>query len=272
MNPELHHIERACAPQPGSLSQILLIDPADVQSIPPWYRLPNVSEITFKPGKAPFLLAHDRLNGRLEDSTPIDQVAGDYFQYRLSCTVLGLRLEVDYLRAKLMNRAVHVAVRYHTGLERFLPNMRLTATSDTGDRFGASPRYSFSGVCQLDRPAPHLDAPLTLGEPGGGGDPGGGDPGGGGTVAPVSITTSAGSYTYTIPSGKLLLAVYVKSSSAQTVSVGTSAGGVELGGPVPLGALQWGMFGSSLLRTEGSTPIYFSGLAGTNTLEIWLLG
>jgi hypothetical protein len=39
-----------------------------------------------------------------------------------------------------------------------------------------------------------------------------------------------------------------------------------------LDANQPGLFGSNMLRPTAPTNIYFTGLQGSNTIEIWLLG
>jgi hypothetical protein len=88
----------------------------------------------------------------------------------------------------------------------------------------------------------------------------------------VVITTSASSYTYTVPAGKLLVGISVKGTANQTVWAGTSAGGFELGGPIDVLAGEWQTFGAAMRRFNSSTPIYLSGLTGTNTIEVWLLG
>lgn len=63
----------------------------------------------------------------------------------------------------------------------------------------------------------------------------------------------------------------VKSASDQTVSLGTSAGGEELGGPAFIPGNSYGLLGDNNLRTIVPTTIYLSGLAGTNTIEVWTL-
>lgn len=265
MLPQLHAIERQCSRIPGALKQIVLIDPDDLQELPDYYVLPNVAELLFKPGKTAFTFQHDRANGRLEDTQTTDNRAGDIFEYTLSCTIRNIRLDVDYLRAKLINRRIHVVATYQDGSQRFLPYMRLSSGSDSGESRSARNGYSFKGVARLHRPAVFIAAEIT----GGGDVP---DTGTTPAVSPVSISTSASTYTYLVPAGKLVTAIWVKSDASQEVQVGTTSGGWEIGGPAAADAGDPIIFGSNLLRPETSTPIYFSGLAGNNTIEIWLLG
>ena len=60
-------------------------------------------------------------------------------------------------------------------------------------------------------------------------------------------------------------------SDAQTVVLGSTPGGEELGGPVDLTALQTWVGTGNVLPSTGYT-IYFSGLTGNNTIKLWLLG
>lgn len=78
-------------------------------------------------------------------------------------------------------------------------------------------------------------------------------------------------FTYQVPAGKLLKAIYVKSDASMTFKVGTSAGGEQLIQPTTTGAGQYALLGENLLYAEELTPIYFSGLAGNSTIKIYLL-
>ncbi len=91
-------------------------------------------------------------------------------------------------------------------------------------------------------------------------------------VTIVELATAAPTYTYTVPAGSLLVGWEVRSSDAtQSVSLGTSALGNDLGGPVDLEALQvWAAKGISL-SSFVSSDIYFSGLEGLNSIRLWLL-
>jgi len=268
MLPTLHAIERSCTRVQGSLTQILLIDPADLEELPDYFLIPNVEALNFKSGKSAWAFGKDRLRGRLEDNTATNESAGDYFEYVLTATVRNIRLDVEYLRMKLINRRIHVVVTYGDGLQRFIPYMRLSAAGDSGERTASRNQYTFKGVARLDRPATLVDTELSGATGGGAPDPGEGE----NLVTPVVITTSASTYIYEVAAGKLLTAIWVRSDAAQTVLVGTSAGGDQLGGPASLADNEPGLFGSNLLRPTTPTNIYFSGLAGNNTIEIWLLG
>lgn len=267
MLPQLHSIERSCTRVQGAISEIILIDPDDLEEVPDYFIVPTVDELNFKPGKSGWVFQHDRLRGRLEDNTNTDQDAGDYFEYILTCTVRNIRLDVEYLRMKLINRRIHVVAKYGDGLQRFLPYMRLSAAGDSGERLASRNQYTFRGIARTEKPAPLIDTELSGSI---GGTPTPTDPDS--TVTPVVIITSASTYTYTVPADKLLAAIWVRSDAGQTVQIGTSSGGDELGGPATLASNEPALFGSHLLRPTTNTNIYFSGLAGNNTIEIWLLG
>lgn len=245
----------------------MLIDPADLWELPDYYNIPNVESLNFKEGKAPWAFEKDRFSGRLEGATGTDQDGGDVFDYTLTCTIRNIRLDVEYLRSKLINRRIHVVATYGDGLQRFLPYIRLVAVDDSGESRVSRNQYTFRGTLRLDRPAPLIDTTLTPGI-GGGVTPG--DPES--TVTPVVITTSASTYTYSVPAGKLLTAIWISGDAGQTVSVGTVALGSELAGPLPMTAGAPALLGSNLLRPTVTTNIYFSGLSGNNTIELWLLG
>jgi hypothetical protein len=83
--------------------------------------------------------------------------------------------------------------------------------------------------------------------------------------------TGGATFTYQVPAGKMLKAIYVKSSAAMTVRVGTSAGGDQLVQDVSTGAGQYALLGENFLYAETITPIYFSGLAGNSVIKIYLL-
>lgn len=86
------------------------------------------------------------------------------------------------------------------------------------------------------------------------------------------ISTSASTYDYEVAAGKFLLGIEVKSTSAQTLSIGTTPAGSELAGPQALDANQPFVQQEINLSSFNSNTLYFSGLAGANTIKIWLLG
>jgi hypothetical protein len=220
MLPTLHALERSCTRVPGAIKQIVLIDPDDLEELPAYYLLPNVAGLSFKSGKSAWAFRHDRFRGRLEDTTNTDSEAGDYFEYTLTATVRNIRLDVEWLRAKLMNRRIHAVATYANGTQRFLPWIRISAAGDSGESLTARNQYTFRGVCRLDRPAPLIDAVIE-GTPGEPGDPAPPTE----FVTPVTINTTDAAYTYQVPAGVLLTAIWIRSNQAQTVLIGTTNGG-----------------------------------------------
>jgi hypothetical protein len=92
-------------------------------------------------------------------------------------------------------------------------------------------------------------------------------PGSGGAVV---STVSASTYSYAL-AGKWLVGWEVKSTATQIVKIGTSAGGDDIGiAEIPAGTV-WVGNGSSV-QTITTQTVYFSGLVGTNTIKIWVLG
>ncbi len=268
MNWPLHAIERSCRRVPGGLKRLLIVDPNDLTAQPAWNTIPSVDALSFDAGKAAYLFEQDTLRGQLVCDTDISNDAGDIFNYTLTAQFRNIRPEMEFLLAKLRNRRVHVLATYQDNLRRFLPNMRLRGKSDSGTAKGRN-GYSITGTCQLDQPAPFLETDVNVVYPDGvtittpdslyG-------------VTIVTATTSDADYAYTVPAGKWLVGVYVRSNAAQTVSLGLSAGEEDLGGTLSADAGIPILFQGNNLRPLTPTPIYLSGLSGSNSIEIWLLG
>ena len=259
-----HSIENACAPVAAGIWAVSFIDPQDLAVKPAWNVLPSIPDLQFKVGKAAYHFANNRLTARLLDKTDTRQRPGDFYEYTFQAQLTGITPTIEYLRAILRNRRVHLVVTFADTTKRFIPNVRLSADSDSGsssNKIG----YSWSGSVQLLKPAPFLNGTFDI--IGGPYVP----PSTTSGVTMVTITTSASSYTYEVPADKLLAYIWVKSDEAQTVNIGTTDGGSELGGPTDIEADQAALFGSGLLRPEAPQNIFFTGLSGANTIEIWLL-
>ena len=266
---ELHAVQKTCGDLTAGLSQVAIIDPADLVTQPKWYAIPSILELSFLPGKAAYFLHQDAFSGRLVGKTR-NSDAGDFYEYALSLTSRGVRVEMDYLRAKIKNRKIHALCTYEAGGQKCVPNIRLFGDEDSGD---SSTRngYSLSGQSNLLKPAPWIDAvvnvigpPYTPPDPGGGGGSGGG-------FAPVEVTTTSSGYIYSLTAGKFLMAIFIKSTSDQTVSIGYSAGNSELAGPVDMVAGVKYQFGDNWILADSNINIYISGLAGTNAIQICVL-
>lgn len=264
----LHAVTKACQkPAPG-LKAIAIIEPTDLSAQPVWYLEPSIASLSFLPGKAAFSFDADRLTARLTDKTATNERHGDRFDYLLQAFVSGVRPEVEFLRAKIRNRRYHVVVTYQDDTMRFLPFMRLSADGDSGDRSSKN-GYSFTGTLRMHRPAPYLEAtfdiiggpyvPPTL-------------PGAGGSVTIVELTATDDTYTYNIASGAWLVGWEITGDENQSVSLGLTASGSELGGPVDMLSGQTWVGQGNMTPTNTSFNIYFSGLAGNNNIKLWLLG
>lgn len=263
----LHTIEAACAPLAPGLRTIQVVDPNDLVVQPSWWLLPAFEALQYKPGRGAFPLKHTILSGKITERA-LESAAGDVFEVTLSAAIRNVRAEVDYLRAKMRNRRFHVLAFYSNGLQRYVPNMKFSTTSDSGDRSSQN-GYTFQATARLWRPAPVVAALSPV-------MPGSVIPPvvnptveGGVTVTQISVSSSI--YTFTIPAGKLLLCVYAKSSAGQTVQIGTTAGDWNLSGPLEMTANTWALLGDNLWHADTATPIYISGLAGTNTLKFYIL-
>lgn len=262
----LHAIERYCGTNPAGLDQIALIDPNDLLVQPKYHHIPSIQELQFKPGKAAFVLSHDMFTGILGDNHITDRF-GDRYEYPLAFDVSKTRIEVDYLRAKLRNRRVHVLCTYNTGGKRYLPWMRLTSNGSSGNN-SASNKYQFTGTCALVKPSPWIDAMVSvIGAPY---EPPV-TPGGGTTFDPVETNTTEPTYTYNMPAGKFLMAIFIKSTADQVVSIGYTAGGSELAGPEEMEAGVQHKFGDNWILSDAPIEIFFSGLQGTNNIQICVI-
>ncbi len=253
----------------GGIKDLAIIDPDDIQSHGPQYLQPNISGITLKPGKVMYLFQQARLTGRFNYRTLNDSVAGDYITCELNAQVRGVALDRDWIVQKFMNRRIHAVVTYLNGTQRFVKNLRFTCAHDSGARRQDRVAYTFQATCRLPLPPPLIAAPLTLpyvctGSEGSG-------PCDCTETTMIEINTSAASTSYDVPQGRLVTAIQVRSTSAQTVNVGTTNGGGEIAQDIPLSANQDMLTGNNALYADVLKPIYFTGLQGTNTIRIWLL-
>lgn len=265
---ELHSVERACRVQ-GGMKNIKIVDPNDLATQPSWNVAQDAGELDFLPGKEAYLFEQDVRTGRLQTSHDVSAPAGDFFSYRLEARMRAIRPTVESLRAKLLNRRVHVVVTYMDNLQRLLPYCRLSINDDSGARRADFQGYILNGVTRLLMPAPGVGGniatvPPPVGEPETPVTTGAG-------AEIVTITTEDDTYTYTIPENKWLVGWEVRSDSAQTVHLGTTGGGNELGGPVSIGAGESWVGQGNMLPTYTSINIYFSGLQGENQIKLWLL-
>lgn len=269
-NVPIHGIAKICKRNEGSILQVALIDPSDLSVQPDWGILPNLASgaISFKPGKAAYLLSIDFKPAGLSDDTDTKQLNGDVINVSLSFRVRNIRVEVDFLRAKLLNRRVHILVTLRDGQKIFYPLMRMAWKAVSGESPGQYQGYNVTAVAQYASIPPQYQGTLSL--VGGNPTPPPAPPSAP-EVTTTTITSSSSNYTLSIPAGKLLVAVVVRSNAAQTVQLGTSPGGAELGGPVDLSA-NTPLTMETVLRPFVNTNIYLSGLSGTNTIEIWQLG
>lgn len=206
-----------------------------------------------------------QLNGQLSDNTNTGSDAGDMFEYTLNARLRNVSPEMEFLRAKLRNRRIHVHCTYYDDTERVVPNMRVTAKGDSADKPSGFNGYSITGLGQLEKPAPYIGITPSV-------DPGSGLPMGSsisiGEMVMDTFSTAAGSATFNLPSNVLLTAIFIKSNADQTPTIGLTASGDELGGPVDMLADEGYTFAQSI-RTSAPTTIYFDGLAGSNSIEVW---
>ena len=86
------------------------------------------------------------------------------------------------------------------------------------------------------------------------------------------VTIATADHSYVIPDRRMMIAYELVGTAAQTVSLGTTALGSELGGPIALLANQNWVSVGAVLPSIGAQTLYFSGMTGTNNIKIWILG
>lgn len=204
------------------MSSVTLIVPSSVDTYPEQYCVPNVADIVLLEGATAYTIHFQRDTARLVDKQTTGNPAGDTFEYSLTFSVKEIRLDVEWLRAKLANRRVHVIAEYRTGLQRLIPNMRVVSESDSGDRIGSPQRYNFTFSAMLSAPAPTINSSLTGT--------------GSGIVTPpeppgliVGQAITAPGDTVDIPAESLIHAIVLTApASPNTVKIGTTMGGDEI--------------------------------------------
>lgn len=87
----------------------------------------------------------------------------------------------------------------------------------------------------------------------------------------VSPAITDATWSYVVPAGRLLLAIYVRSTAEQTVDVGTSEGGHEVHEQISCTAGEYQLLGAANRFAESDLTLYFSGLEGTNTIRVWVV-
>lgn len=254
---------------PPGIVHIAIIDPADLLRQPVWGATPQIiAPLQFKPGKFPYAFPIVLFGSLIDDQRP-SPPQGDIFYYELKAKVRNIRFDVEFFRAKARNRKVHVLITQHDGQQRIIPNMILRSTGDTGER-GRANGYEFTGTATHLKPIPFIVGAFTIITqvpvppvitP---------DPGVPGGVVMAEVTTNGSStHTFQLPQGKLLQCVVMGSASPQVVSLGTSAGASDLGGPIEADAGMDIILGDNMLYTNAATTLHFSGLVGVNTIRIY---
>lgn len=85
----------------------------------------------------------------------------------------------------------------------------------------------------------------------------------------IVLTTSSVTASVSLPAGTILNKIRVKSTGAQTISVGTTPGGNNILAGEVLSPGQVGLFVVDI-DIESATTIHFSGLSGNNSIKIYL--
>jgi hypothetical protein len=263
---DLHAIIKSCNKPAAGLLSLAMVDPRDLLTQPDWLIKPTIEDLDFIPGKAAYAIEPDRLTARLVDKTDIKSRPGDTVEYYLSATVTGITPATEWIRAKLLNRRVHIIAVYQNGDQRFIPNMRLYADADSGDKSNPQ-RYSFSGFVRLSKIAPFFGGTFNVIGSGSGMDPSGSNISDAEMIMDP-LATSGATATFILPANVLLTAIYIKADTNQSPKVGLTLGGDELGGPQDMLAGDSLTFAQAY-RSEAPTTLFFSGLAGTNQMEIW---
>lgn len=264
----LHSVARACR-VPGGVKALEFADPNDLVTQPTW-NIGQSTELDFKPGKSAIYIETDYRTTRLNGDHDVSNQAGDFFSYKLDGRVRSIRATVESLRAKIIGRRIHCIATYMDDVRRLVPYMRLAIGDDSGTRRNDKQGYNIQGTTRLLMPGPDVGGNITVTEP---------PVGGGGTTPPVvgagaqivTITTNEPNYAYLLEAGNWLVGWELRSTTAQAPSLGYTAGGTELGGPIPLEPLQTWVGQGNMIPTFDDTNIYFSGLAGTNTIKLWIL-
>lgn len=86
------------------------------------------------------------------------------------------------------------------------------------------------------------------------------------------IVTDQAYYAFTVPPGKMLSGWEMRGDAVQEIKVGWTAYGSEIAPPTPM--LPGQSVAGAAISNSTSTQhvVYFTGMAGTNTIKLWLIG
>ncbi len=86
------------------------------------------------------------------------------------------------------------------------------------------------------------------------------------------MVTDQSFFSFSVPAGKMLLGWEMRGDAVQEVSVGWTPYGTEIAPPTPMLPSVPAAGKANNNSSAAAHVVYFAGMEGTNTIQLWLLG
>lgn len=154
-------IEKLCKKDVGGLIEVHLINPPDVLMLPkngcsPLY----TGEVLMKPGAVMYRIHFNKNTGLFSEKS-IESRNGDYFDQGLSMIVSKDRDSVARLTQKLLNKRVHILLKYSDHTVKLMVNAKCGTEHSSGQRRSEQATTKFSFTAKNTKRALIIKQPVT---------------------------------------------------------------------------------------------------------------
>lgn len=149
-------IGKVCGRSRGSLRELRVIMPDDVEQSPVQLCCPVVSMPVLKNGKRYYIWRFDTDAAGMTESPVISSRHGDYFEQKVGISIKYNRVELTRLAAILANKRVHLVVIDYNGQMRLVANARMEASLQIDNGRAGYNGYSYTFKARSVAPAPHV--------------------------------------------------------------------------------------------------------------------
>lgn len=158
---DLRDIQRWCGPTTAGITEINIIVPGDVLTLPKAYCTPLInSDLEFKPEKRAYVIKADRKSVAFNEKSNNDR-SGDIFDRSFSFSINRDRPDVADLAEKLKNRRFHVLYRDRNVYGKLLTNMRVVTDTANGPQWNGRNGTIFNFTGRSEKKAPFYGGTLS---------------------------------------------------------------------------------------------------------------